>query len=144
MCFPDPEIWNACVPNLSWTHFRSLLRVSDEAARIWYLREAAAESWSARTLDRNISTQFYHRLLTAPEKETVIAEMKDKTASFPKSQFELIKSPVIAEFLGFRADTTYLESDLESAILSHILRQRTFIQMDKQEKSEEKLYLGKL
>ncbi len=120
MCFPDPEIWNACVPNLSWTHFRSLLRVSDEAARIWYLREAAAESWSARTLDRNISTQFYHRLLQAPEKETVIAEMKDKTASFPKSQFELIKSPVIAEFLGFRADTTYLESDLESAILSHI------------------------
>ena len=58
MCFPDPEIWNACVPNLSWTHFRSLLRVSDEAARIWYLREAAAENWSARTLDRNIGTQY--------------------------------------------------------------------------------------
>ena len=50
--FPDREIWHACVPNLTWTHFRSLLRVNDEEARIWYLREAAEEGWSSRTLDR--------------------------------------------------------------------------------------------
>ena len=118
--FPDKSIWNACVPNLSWTHFRILLRVTDEDARLWYLREASAEGWSVRTLDRNIGTQYYYRLLQAPKKDAVIAEMKEKTAGLRQNQFEMIKSPVIAEFLGFKAESSYLESDLESAILSHI------------------------
>lgn len=118
--FPDCEIWNACVPNLNWTHFRSLLRVEDENARLWYLNEASSEGWSSRTLDRNIATQYYNRLLAAPDKDAVIAEMKEKTASFTRTGSELIKSPVIAEFLGFKNEDTYLESDLESAILSHI------------------------
>ena len=102
-CFPDVEIVNSCVHNLTWTHFRSLLRVSDEDARVWY-----------------ISTQYYYRLLQAPKKEAVIAEMKRKNAQLPKTQFELVKSPVVAEFLGFKNADSYLESDLESAILSHI------------------------
>ena len=118
--FPDREIVNARVHNLNWTHFRSLLRVEDESARLWYLRKASDEGWSARTLDRNISTQYYYRLLQAPQKDAVIAEMKDKAASQPQSRFELIKSPLIAEFLGFKAEDSYLESELESAILSHI------------------------
>lgn len=118
--FPDEKILNACVQNLNWTHFRSLLRVSDENARIWYLNEAVEGSWSSRTLDRNISTQYYYRLLQAPQKETVIAEMQEKTKSYQKSGFELIKSPVVAEFLGFKNEDTFLESNLESAILSHI------------------------
>ena len=120
LCFRDFKIVNARVHNLSWTHFRSLLRVEDEDARLWYMREAAEENWSARTLDRNISTQYYYRLLRAPKKEAVIDEMKHKTAAEQKGQFELIKSPVIAEFLGFKAEDTYLESDLEASILSHI------------------------
>lgn len=62
-CFPDEQIVNACVHNLNWTHIRSLLRVTDENARYWYMKEAVDESWSSRTLDRNISTQYYHRLL---------------------------------------------------------------------------------
>ena len=118
--FPEPTIWNACVPNLSWTHFRHLLRVADEDARLWYLLEASKENWSARALDRNISTQYYYRLLQSPKKEAVIAEMRQKTADVQQTQFELIKSPVIAEFLGFKAEESFLESDLESAILSHI------------------------
>ncbi len=101
-CFPDVEIVNACVHNLTWTHFRSLLRVPDEDARIWYMSEAAHENWNVRTLDRNISTQYYYRLLQAPKKNTVIAEMQRKTAQFSKTQFELVKSPVVAEFLGFK------------------------------------------
>ena len=84
------------------------------------MKEAVNESWSSRTLDRNISTQYYHRLLQAPKKDAVIEEMKQKTAELQKNQFELIKSPVIAEFLGFKNEDTYLEGDLESAILSHI------------------------
>ena len=100
--------------------FRSLLRVADENARYWYMKETIDENWSSRTLDRNISTQYYYRLLQAPKKDAVIEEMKQKTAEFQKNQFELIKSPVIAEFLGFKNEDTYLEGDLESAILSHI------------------------
>lgn len=118
--FPDKEIWNACVPNLTWTHFRALLRVDDEDARIWYMREAYESGWSTRTLDRNIGTQYYYRLFQSPKKDAVIAEMKEKTAGLQNKQYELIKSPVVAEFLGFKDEDTYLESDLESAILSHI------------------------
>ncbi len=120
LCFPDEQILNACVQNLNWTQFRSLLRVADEDARLWYMKMAMEEGWSSRTLDRNISTQYYYRLLQSPKKEAVIAEMKQKTEEFQKNRFELLKSPVIAEFLGFKNEDTYLESDLETAILSHI------------------------
>ena len=118
--FPDAEIWNACVPNLNWTHFRSLLRVEDEDARLWYLKEASKEGWSSRTLDRNIGTQYYYRLLQTPKKEVVIAEMKEKAKSAEADSFGLIKNPVIAEFLGFKNEDTFLEGDLENAIISHI------------------------
>ena len=111
---------NSCVHNLTWTHFRSLLRVSDDDARVWYMSEAAHENWNVRILDRNISTQYYHRLLQSPKKEAVIAEMKRKNDQLPKTHFELVKSPVVAEFLGFKNEGSSLESDLESAILSHI------------------------
>ena len=118
--FPDEAIVNACVHNLNWTQFRSLLRVSDENARIWYMNEAAKEGWSSRTLDRNISTQYYDRLLKSPTKENVIAEMKEKTSDYQKNSFELLKNPIMAEFLGFKNEDSYLESDLEAAIISHI------------------------
>ena len=71
-CFPDEQIVNACVHNLNWTHIRSPLRVADENARYWYMKEAIDENWSSRTLDRNISTQYYHRLLQAPKKEALV------------------------------------------------------------------------
>lgn len=98
LCFPDFEIWNTRVPNLNWSHFRALLRVPDEDARVWYMNEAANENWSVRTLDRNIGTQYYYRLLHSPKKEAVMAEMKEKTVTEPKHQFELLKSPIVAEF----------------------------------------------
>lgn len=120
LLFADEAIVNTRVHNLSWSHYRTLLRVSDEAARIWYLNEAVHENWSVKALDRNISTQYYYRLLNAPKKDAVIAEMQEKIGLLGKHQFELVKSPVIAEFLGFKNEDTYLESDLESAILSHI------------------------
>lgn len=120
ICFPQTEIWNACVPNLNWTHLRSILRVDDENARIWYLKEASEQGWSSRTLDRNIGTQYYYRLLQSPKKEKVIAEMKEKTATYQANKFELLKNPVVAEFLGFRTEDSFAESELESAILSHI------------------------
>ena len=106
--FQDEEIWNTCVPNLNWSQFRSLLRVPDENARIWYMNEAAKEGWSSRTLDRNIATQYYDRLLKSPEKENVIAEMKEKTSDFQKSSFELLKNPIMAECLGFKNEDVHI------------------------------------
>lgn len=118
--FPNEKIVNACVHNLTWTHFRSLLRVADENARLWYLNEASKENWSSRTLDRNIQTQYYYRLMQSPKKESVIEEMLEKNVENQKTKFELLKSPIVAEFLGFKTEDSYLENDLESAILTHI------------------------
>lgn len=120
LMFPEQSIWNACVPNLTWTHFRSLLRVKDNDARFWYMKEAASEGWNSRVLDRNIGTQYYYRLLKAPKREKSEKELDKKINPLEHRQFELIKSPMIAEFLGFKNENTYLESDLESSILSHI------------------------
>lgn len=100
LAFPDEQIVNACVHNLNWTHFRALLRVSDENARMWYMNEAAQEGWSSRTLDRNISTQYYYRLMQSPRKDAVKNEMLQKTAENQRNKFELLKSPIVAEFLG--------------------------------------------
>ena len=75
IAFPDERIVNACVHNLTWTHFRSLLRVPDENARLWYMNEASNEGWSSRTLDRNISTQYFYRLMQSPKKNDVVNEM---------------------------------------------------------------------
>lgn len=93
--FPDQEILNAPVQNLTWTHFRSLLRVHDENARIWYMNETAEQGWSSRTLDRNISTQYYYRLMQSPEKDAVIAEMKEKTKRFQNQ----LSYPIFVDFL---------------------------------------------
>lgn len=118
-CFNDFEIVNTCVHNLNWSHFRRLLYVANDNARIWYAKEACEQMWSVRTLDRNVATQYYERLLISPKKEAVVEEMKRKTASFKDSRFELIKNPVIAEFLGFQ-DIDYSETQLEEAIITHI------------------------
>ena len=118
--FPDRKIWNACVPNLTWTHFRHLLRVDNGQAREWYLREAAREQWSARTLDRNISTQYYERLLLSQRQEPVKAEMQEKTIAFQQDKLEFIKNPVVAEFLGLMPNRDYSENELEGSIITHL------------------------
>lgn len=118
--FPDFEIVNARVHNLAWTHYRLLLSVDSEDARYWYLREASRENWSVRTLSRNIGSQYYHRLLASPKKEAVIAEMLEKTSGNPPLAEEIVKSPVVAEFLGLPRNPSFTENDLESAIITHI------------------------
>lgn len=117
--FPDEQILQTRLQNLTWSHFRNLLRVPDENARLWYMNESAREGWSSRTLDRNIATQYYYRLLQSPKKEAVIAETQEKTHDL-QNPHELLKNPIIAEFLGFRMEDSLAESELENAILSHI------------------------
>ena len=105
------EIWKSRFPNLTWTHIYKSLRVDDPIAIRWYLETASQEMWSVRTLDRNISTQYYERHFAQPQLPTVETE---------PNQFELLKSPMIAEFLGFKADTSFSEGELETAIISHL------------------------
>ena len=104
---------------LSWSHYLSLLQVKDSNARTWYAQEAASQTWSVRTLQRNISSQYYYRLLQTPKKADVEKEMQKKTEPY-QNKLEFIKNPVIAEFLGMAQDKSYLESDLESSIISNL------------------------
>ena len=105
---------------VSWTHYRALLRVTDSDARNWYLSETIANSWSVRTLERNISTQYYYRMLKTPDPKAVETEMKDLTRDYQNHKLEFIKNPVVAEFLGMSPNTRYLESDLETAIIDNL------------------------
>ena len=108
--------------NLSWSHYERLMRITDEDERDWYMREAALESWSVRTLDRNIGSQYYYRLLQTPEskKGEVIDEMKTVTANYQKDRHKFMRNPVIAEFLGFSMESAYSETNLETAIIDHL------------------------
>ena len=119
-----PEIFHSLsgksFPLLSWTHFRTLLQVEDEAARNWYWQEAARETWSVRTLQRNISSQYYYRLLKSPNKEAVESEMRSLTAQYQQDKQEFIKNPIIAEFLGLAQNTDFSESDLEKSVISNL------------------------
>ncbi len=126
---PDWEKVNTRVQNLTWSHIRTLLRVTNKDARIWYLNEAARQTWSVRTLDRNISSQYYHRLLQSPRKEAVVAEMQSLTADYELDKLEFIKNPVVAEFLGLSSNMDFTESKLEIAILTHI--QKFLMEMGK-------------
>lgn len=107
---------------LSWSHYERLMRIADEDERDWYMREAALEGWSVRTLDRNIGSQYYYRLLQTPEskKGEVIDEMKKLTADYQKDRHKFMRNPVVAEFLGFSAESAYSETNLETAIIDHL------------------------
>ena len=105
---------------LSWTHYRILLQVEDKKARDWYEKEAAEQTWSVRTLQRNISSQYYYRMLQTQKKELVENEMKELTAEFQNDKLEFIKNPVVAEFLGLASNTDFTESDLEKSILTNL------------------------
>lgn len=111
LIFDNYEIWKSRFPNLTWTHIYKSLRVDDPIAIRWYLETASQEMWSVRTLDRNISTQYYERHFAQPQLPT---------AEIEPNKFELLKSPIIAEFLGFKADTSFSEEDLETAIIGHL------------------------
>jgi predicted nuclease of restriction endonuclease-like (RecB) superfamily len=104
---------------LSWTHYRILTQVEDTAARQWYEKEAYDQVWSTTTLQRNVSSQYYYRILKSLDKQAVEDEMKELTSSY-QNKLEFIKNPVIAEFLGMQQDTSYLESDLEQSIIDNL------------------------
>ncbi len=105
---------------LTWTHYYLLLDVDDKAAREWYAHEAFTETWSVRTLRRNIASQYYYRLLQSQNKTVVENEMKSITAPMQKDKLEFIKNPVVAEFLGLAPNADFTESELEGNIINHL------------------------
>lgn len=105
---------------LPWSHYERLIRVEDKKAREWYAKEAFEQGWSFRTLNRNINTLYYERLLMSTQKQPVVDEMQDKTKAYQQDKLEYIKSPVVLEFLGLPEDTSLAESKLETAIINNL------------------------
>ena len=115
-----PEIFATPWRILTWSHYKRLMQVSNANARAWYQKEAAEQMWSYRTLDRNIGSQYYERLLLSQHKDVVEGEMKALTVSLNNDSMEFIKNPTVAEFIGLAPNTDFTESDLESAIISNL------------------------
>lgn len=113
--FPN---WNAVRSNLSWTHYRSLLRVENPKARQFYLEEAIANGWGTRALDRQINSLYYERLLSSNDREAVGSEMQEKTADLQAE--DVLKDPYILEFLQLKENRKYLESELEEALIDKL------------------------
>lgn len=86
-----PEIFATPQRILSWSHYKRLIQVSNPEARLWYLKEAQEQMWSYRTLDRNIGSQYYERLLLSHNKEKVVTEMKSLTLPYQQDKLEFIK-----------------------------------------------------
>lgn len=119
-----PEILDSLSPEsypiLSWTHYRVLLQVENNDARNWYMKEAAQQTWSVRTLQRNIASQYYFRILQSQHKDLVEKEMQKLTTPFQQDKFEFIKNPVVAEFLGLSPNSDFTKSELETTIISNL------------------------
>lgn len=111
-------IRNALRSELSWTHYRQLMRVENEEARAFYLKEAAECAWSSRQLERQINSFYYQRLLASQNKEVVQHEAEQSNT--PVSPSDILKDPYILEFLDLKENKDYLEADLETALIDRL------------------------
>lgn len=120
LVFNDIEILHEFVQNLSWTHIRRLLSVTDPKARQWYMIQASKDMWSTTTLDRNISSQYFERRLAAQREHPELPQKEAVAPYNDKDPLEYIKNPTVAEFMGFRRDASYSESKLEQALIDNL------------------------
>ena len=114
-CFP---IRDTLRHELTWSHYRRLISVENEQARIWYMNEAADSVWSTRQMDRQISTLYYERLLASKDKASVVAEAKQKMSELKPELF--IHDPFVLEFLNLKEYPALRESDIEQALIDHL------------------------
>ena len=112
-------ICHALSDKLTWTHWRALLRVQNEVAREYYIKECTAANWSVRQLERQINTMFYERMLASRDKDAGRAEI-EQTAPKPLPPREIIHDPCILEFLGIRQGEHFLEGDFEQMLISKL------------------------
>jgi predicted nuclease of restriction endonuclease-like (RecB) superfamily len=121
LAFPEREIWQTLSAKLSWSHFQLIMRVSNPEAQQYYIQEAAAQGWSVRMLDRNISTLYYQRLLSSQAKEEVENEMLQNTKELQTpNPLDFIKNPAVLEFLQLPTHYSYTEAELEKALIDNL------------------------
>lgn len=107
-------------PELSWSHYRLLMRIEDLKARQYYINEAANQQWNVRQLERQINTFYYERLLASQDKKAIEQEAVDNVKELATQTNEHIKDPYILEFLGLKPEIKHLEKDLEQAIINNL------------------------
>lgn len=120
LLFNDIEILHEFVQNLTWTHIRRLLSVTNPIARQWYLAHASKDMWSTTTLDRNICSQYYERRLAEQRREPGTIQPDAIAPYNDKDPLEYIKNPTVAEFMGFKRNDRYSESELEQALIDNL------------------------
>lgn len=111
-------IWSTVSTELSWAHFQELIKIDRKEERDFYEKESIKSNWGCRELRRQINTKLYDRYLISPDKEIIIDD--SKKGLIEKQPEEILKSPYIFEFAGLKENKNYLETDLESALLSHL------------------------
>jgi len=111
-------IANALRSQLSWTHYRTIIRIDNEDKREFYIAESTKNNWSARQLERQINSQLFERLLMSSAVKKVLQIARDE--QIPTLPTEIIKDPMVLEFLGLKQEAAYYEKDLESAIITHL------------------------
>ena len=103
---------------LSWTHYRLLMRVENETARQFYMDECVKSAWSTRQLERQINSFFYERLLSSQNKAAISDEIQ--TLAPAKTPEDIIRDPYVLEFLGLEPNVSFFENDLEQALIEHL------------------------
>lgn len=109
---------NALRSQLNWTQYRLLIRIDSEQKREFYITEATKNNWSARQMERQINSQLFERLLLSNNVEDVLAVAKEE--KIPSHPSEIIKDPMVLEFLGLKRETSYYEKDIEGALISQL------------------------
>ena len=115
------EFMQGFSPQLSWSHYRALMRVEDVEARDFYERETFEGGWDKRTLERQIQSFYYERILKSRRQEKMLSEGRNLPIPAAPASEEL-KNPYVLEFLGLPDAATFHESDLERAIITHLQR----------------------
>lgn len=111
-------IVNALRSQLNWTQYRQLIQIADPDKREFYLAESCKNNWSSRQLERQIHSSLYERLLLSNDKESVLAVARNEQQ--PTDPKQIIKDPMILEFLGLKRESAYYEKDLEQSIITHL------------------------
>lgn len=111
-------IVNALRSQFSWTHYRTLIRIDNQEKRDFYIAEAEKNNWSARQLERQVNSQLFERLLLSNDVQAVLAVAREE--KLPTDAKEIIKDPMVLEFLGLQREAAYYEKDLETALITHL------------------------
>lgn len=105
---------------LSWSHYRLLMRVENPAARGYYIGESLSQNWSVRALERQIDSLYFERLLASRDRDAVVTEAKEVTQPLARRPEEFIRDPYVLEFLQIPTSSSYLERDLEQALINKL------------------------